>query len=334
MFIIREIPMFTNKILLSLLFAIPGVALATPIDNNSTPTPGTYINSNILNVVPTATAPGIATTPKFRLTCKYSGGGVFDPIVFPGQPGAGHHHTFFGNSAMTANSTTAELNASLDSFCQGGTMNKSAYWIPSMYDTTTGLIKKPKDTIIYYSTTKLMMQYVNAIPDGLKMIAPTGGGRYNCEAWPNPSYAGGSTSIPTCTTAGDRLRAKIVFPGCWDGVNLDSADHHSHMAYEATSNPDPNDCPSTHPVKIATFTMIVDWDTTADNETANWRLASDPDGGLPGATFHADYMEGWGQKWMDMIINNCLKTDKDCGVGLLGVDPDDGQLKKAMPVNK
>ena len=32
-------------------------------------------------------------------------------------------------------------------------------------------------------------------------------------------------------TCPDGLRAQVFFPSCWDGVNLDSADHKSHMAY-------------------------------------------------------------------------------------------------------
>jgi len=27
----------------------------------------------------------------------------------------------------------------------------------------------------------------------------------------------------------ERLRAEVFFPSCWDGVNLDSSDHSSHV---------------------------------------------------------------------------------------------------------
>ena len=53
---------------------------------------------------------------------------------------------------------------------------------------------------------------------------------------------GDSVDIPICP-AGSYLSAKIVFPGCWDGRNLDSADHKSHMAY-----PVKNACPVSYPV--------------------------------------------------------------------------------------
>lgn len=46
------------------------------------------------------------------------------------------------------------------------------------------------------------------------------------------------------------MRAQIVFPSCWDGVNLDSEDHKSHMSYPVGGAPDSGDCPSSHPVKV------------------------------------------------------------------------------------
>lgn len=308
-------------------------AFSVGIDNNSTPAVPAVSGANTLKVVTTTTQPGVATVPKFRLVCKYSAGGVFDPIVYPGQANAGHHHTFFGNPTVTKDSTSADLNASNISNCAGGTMNRSAYWVPSIYSTVDGKIIKPFQTIVYYATVRPHNLTVNPIPDGLKMIAPIGHSSWECTQWPNPNYGSGAT-IPTCTTSGHKLRAFLTFPSCWDGINLDSANHHSHMAYDKTGDyktaPAQNGCPSSHPVRIAGFKMIVDWDVVAGGETANWRLSSDSPTDLPGATFHGDYMEGWTQKYMDMIVNNCLKADKDCGVGLLGIDPDDGLYKKTL----
>jgi hypothetical protein len=41
-------------------------------------------------------------------------------------------------------------------------------------------------------------------------------------------------AIPKNCQPGDELWARIAFPQCWDGVNLDSPDHKSHMAYPIT----------------------------------------------------------------------------------------------------
>ena len=47
----------------------------------------------------------------------------------------------------------------------------------------------------------------------------------------------------------DGMRAQVFFPSCWDGVNLDSADHKSHMAYPIGEYNN-GYCPDTHPVHI------------------------------------------------------------------------------------
>jgi hypothetical protein len=46
------------------------------------------------------------------------------------------------------------------------------------------------------------------------------------------------------------IRATIIFPSCWDGVNLDSPDHRSHVAYSNAGGLGTPNCPKTHPVAI------------------------------------------------------------------------------------
>ena len=53
-------------------------------------------------------------------------------------------------------------------------------------------------------------------------------------------------TIPTCPNAGRMgLALHVAFPDCWDGVNLDSADHISHLAYSMRGR-----CPADHPVAV------------------------------------------------------------------------------------
>ena len=69
-----------------------------------------------------------------------------DPIVFPGQPGASHMHTFYGNTSTNAASTITSLSATSPSSCGRGmgTSDLSAYWIPSLMkknaDGTTSVV--------------------------------------------------------------------------------------------------------------------------------------------------------------------------------------------------
>ena len=57
------------------------------------------------------------------------------------------------------------------------------------------------------------------------------------------------------------IRATIIFPSCWDGKNLDSPDHKSHVAYSNSGGLGTPACPSTHPVAIPQVMYEVMWDT-------------------------------------------------------------------------
>ena len=53
------------------------------------------------------------------------------------------------------------------------------------------------------------------------------------------------------------LRTQIIMPSCWDGKNLDSLDHKSHMAYP--SGIDNGVCPDSHPKRFITTFYEVTW---------------------------------------------------------------------------
>lgn len=53
------------------------------------------------------------------------------------------------------------------------------------------------------------------------------------------------------------LQIRVRFPSCWDGVNTDSADHKSHLAYP--SGMDNGYCDEGHPVRIMALLYEVTW---------------------------------------------------------------------------
>jgi hypothetical protein len=254
----------------------------------------------------------------FRTRCQFSHMNFDDPIVFPGQPNASHLHSFFGNSLTDANSTPASLRNGGNSTCRGGIANRSAYWVPSIVDTSNGAPVAPVEADIYYKTgyNGINPADVRPFPSGLRMIAgnaksadPQAHVYWGCF----DNYIGHPSEIPNCP-AGDRVVMAVVFPQCWDGVNTDSADHKSHMAYAEGGR-----CPSTHPVAIPEISFNVYYMQPAGG-TSSWRLSSDMyDTSKPGGySAHGDYFEGWDPEIVKTFVANCDNTGLDCHSHLLG----------------
>jgi hypothetical protein len=134
---------------------------------------------------------------QFRIPCTYSHMAFDDPIVYPGRPGAAHLHTFFGNTGTNASSTEQSIRDTGTSTCLGGTINRTAYWVPSMIDTATGKPIAPDFAVFYYKQgyTLTPSSAIQPMPAGLRMIAgdPTSskpgspGTRFKCIAGPNNS---------------------------------------------------------------------------------------------------------------------------------------------------
>lgn len=253
----------------------------------------------------------------FRTICGYSHMAFDDPIVFPGQPGMSHLHAFFGNTGVNAYSTAQSLSTTGNSTCAGGIANRSAYWVPAMIDTATHKPIVPSDPIWYYKSgyNGIAPADINAMPAGLRMIAgnmraegPQDMAHWSCR---NGTISH-SDSIPNCDV-GDYVTMHIDFPQCWDGVNLDSSDHKSHMA-----DPVAGACPSSHPVAIPVITLNVLYLVRTANEAQNWRLSSDNTALPPGYSIHADWFDGWNSDVRNTWIENCVRPSKDCNAYLIG----------------
>lgn len=84
-----------------------------------------------------------------------------------------------------------------------------------------------------------------------------------------------TSTFPTKPCAGG-IRATIIFPSCWDGKNVDSPDHRSHVAYASGAALAGDKCPSTHPVRIPQVMYEIMFDTTPFNDAKYWSNGKQP----------------------------------------------------------
>jgi hypothetical protein len=284
-------------------------------------------------------APNLEGIGSFRLTCEYSHYAYDDPIVFPGSSGASHLHNFFGNTSTDAFTTTSSLSAANSTTCAGGVANESAYWIPAMVG-QGGVIIVPTNLVVYYKTSHNASQV-----EGLRetIIWPPEGHRqivgfatatappipweavhaFYCESGPDAEAQ--VPYIPECPE-GTSITGIVYAMECWDGVNLDSPNHRSHM----TRAPGYDWCPASHPVQLPIVSVNIHWTVPMGQNSGFWKLSSDlsytPGYESGGYSMHADFWFNWsdpttvtgGLTVPQTILTNCLHTPLDCHANLLG----------------
>jgi hypothetical protein len=283
----------------------------------------------------------------FRFICNPAHLSNDDPIVYPGQPGKAHLHQFFGNTAANAHSTYESLRTTGESTCNSP-LNRSAYWMPAMMN-GKGKVVRPDYVSIYYKRRPMSDLECDPaksataqgkcvdLPRGLRFVFGFNMAtmKYDNDGqWPAKPYFAcdgpksttrNENTIPEaaakCATTPDhKLGAVIVAPDCWDGKNLDSPDHRSHVAYASYGSWGYLKCPATHPYVIPTFTMGA-W-YTVDADLPGWHLSSDIMPGMPpmpaGSSFHADWFGAWDDQVLKAWHDNCLDKRLSCSGGDLG----------------
>jgi Domain of unknown function (DUF1996) len=180
-------------------------------------------------------------------------------ITSPGVSNAAHHtHDYVGNLSTDGNSTDESL-AAAGTTCRLG--DKSTYFWPVIRDITTegddadqpgGGADGNLGTII--APTSVSLQFrgnarakVVAMPRFLRIItgdakAVTNGpanarAHWTCSGTTNRAS---STQYPICPS-GQLVQRINDFPGCWNGVDLDSPNHRTHTSF---ADPTTGACPA------------------------------------------------------------------------------------------
>ncbi|GAB7052717.1 DUF1996 domain-containing protein [Catenuloplanes indicus] len=253
----------------------------------------------------TSLPPNVVRVAEFLADCPYSHRLPDDPIIFPGLPGASHMHSFFGATVTNAMTNLADLLNS-QTTCNPRE-DKSSYWVPTLYQDDVPV--EPTIVTFYYLGEGVrddIIANTQPIPLGLRIVAgnarATGPGDNTISRWSclHAGHVGASHDFVNCPS-GTMLESYLDFPQCWNGRDLDSPDHKSHMAYPVNQA-----CPATHPVAVPKLRQVLRYPVNGD--PARLRLAS---GG--GFTMHGDFFNAWPEAEMARRVNDCIRPIIKCG---------------------
>jgi hypothetical protein len=253
---------------------------------------------------PQPTGP-IIRVAEFLADCPFSHRLPDDPIVFPNMPGASHMHSFFGNTSTNAHSTVDTLLNS-PSNCNPA-IDLSSYWVPTFYVDNAPV--EPAIVTFYYLGEGVrddIIAQTQPLPLGLRIVAgnaratapdATTISRWSClhhgEVPPGKDFV-------NCPP-GSMIESYLDFPQCWNGRDLDSADHKSHMAY-----PVGGACPAAHPVPVPKLRQVIRY--PANGNPARFRLSSGA-----GFTMHGDFFNAWPVAEMERRVRDCIRPIIKCG---------------------
>jgi hypothetical protein len=252
----------------------------------------------------------------FAVDCKSSHRSLDDPIVAPGMPGAAHNHEFTGAWSTDAFSTFGSLQRSGTTCLTGAaeredaTADKSGYWAPTLFQNGE---RVPLQSMSIYVSAGAnnnadQLRQLRRWPDGLRFIMDmrvgTSGGvaGWNCGGNFLPQVPSQDTP-PDCTAVGGKIQAHVASPACWDGVNLDSPDHRSHMAYNPEGR---SGCPESHPVIVPEMVIKHNYDHRGAGggfTIAGGHGAED----VSPSKFHADFFNAWDADKLNQLIDFCIK---------------------------
>lgn len=228
--------------------------------------------------------------------------------------------------------------------------NRTPYWQPALLD-GKGHVIQVDFISVYYKRLPMSDPRVSdpanpqyqgkgvPLPNGIKFIfgafaddsskAPDTFIEYLCTGGASGTTYEGSPANPitfaeaiSCAKAHSdgTFEVRIDGPSCWDGVNLDSPDHRSHLAYMYDTHLGYFKCDAAHPFVIPTYTYASSYSILpSDDGDIHW-ASDEMDNSKPrGWSIHVDYgPAAWDPTVLKMWTDNCINLELHCTGGDLG----------------
>ncbi|KAJ7619264.1 hypothetical protein FB45DRAFT_930270 [Roridomyces roridus] len=231
-----------------------------------------------------------------------------DPVISPGSVST-HVHSVLGGSNFGLNTSTAALR---NSTCTSIPIpeDKSNYWFPVRVWSNGTFTSVSGNPVIYYlfnNTPGATTEF----PDDFRMIS----GDTTLRTYDPTSFAqqaitflcldfnGVSTKynqLPAGVGCPSGIRSQINFPSCWNGKDVDSSDHKSHVAFLSTG-PDSGLCTDpSFPVTLPRIFMEVYW-VVQDFEDQR-KFAMTPSQPF---VFIPYYLRSWQPGVLQKALNGC-----------------------------
>ncbi|MDJ0340954.1 DUF1996 domain-containing protein [Streptomyces sp. H10-C2] len=283
---------------------------------------------DITKVRPNVKAPRAgagASTGTFASKCGRNENGHLNPdnvIVAPGVSNGAHHmHDYVGNKTTDAFSTNDSL-AAAGTTCSNG--DQSAYYWPVLrvqnggqendanapgggQDANVGKILQPKNVTIQLNGSPVGK--VTAMPRFLRIITGDAKGFTNGTANTNASWSCTGfenrqlkDKYPICPQGSDVVRT-FTFQSCWDGKNIDSANHRTHVAFA--------DANGACGQGFKAIPQLVERITYSVPKGARIAVDSFPEQLHKPVTDHGDFIDAMSDSLMKKAVN-CINGGRKC----------------------